>query len=91
MRPLEQIYSALPKGTALGQLMDASTRAKACVRAQVEHALHGVKNLFKHQKVRYRGLQKNGKQTFTLLGLANSVLVRWWLVGGDGLGVSAVR
>jgi len=35
-----------------------------------------VKNLFRHRKVRYRGLLKNTAQLFTLFGLANLVLAR---------------
>ena len=44
------------------------------VRAFVEHPFHIVKNLFRHRKVRYRGLAKNGHQLYTLFGLANIVI-----------------
>jgi transposase, IS5 family len=37
-------------------------RTKAQVRAVVEHPFHVVKNLFRHRKVRYRGLAKNTAQ-----------------------------
>ena len=47
---------------------------KASVRAFVEHPFHIVKNLFRHRKVRYRGLAKNGHQLYTLFGLANVVI-----------------
>ncbi|NOS72000.1 MAG: transposase, partial [Verrucomicrobia bacterium] len=46
----------------------------ASVRAFVEHPFHIVKNLFRHRKVRYRGLAKNGHQLYTLFGLANVVI-----------------
>ena len=49
-------------------------KAKASVRAFVEHPFHIVKNLFRHRKVRYRGLAKNGHQLYTLFGLANIVI-----------------
>lgn len=49
-------------------------RVKAQIRAKVEHPFHVVKNLFRHRKVRYRGLLKNTAQLFTLFGLANLVL-----------------
>ena len=49
-------------------------KAKASVRAFVEHPFHIVKNLFGHRKVRYRGLAKNGHQLYTLFGLANLVI-----------------
>ena len=46
-------------------------KAKASVRAFVEHPFHILKNLFRHRKVRCRGLAKNGHQLYTLFGLAN--------------------
>src|ERR1019366_762525 len=49
-------------------------KAKASVRAFVEHPFHTVKNLFRHRKVRCRGLAKNGHQLYTLFGLANVVI-----------------
>ena len=49
-------------------------KAKASVRAFVEHPFHIVKNLFRHRKVRYRGLRKNGHQLYILFGLANVVI-----------------
>jgi transposase, IS5 family len=49
-------------------------KAKASVRAFVEHPFHILKNLFRHRKVRYRGLAKNGHQLHTLFGLANLVI-----------------
>jgi transposase, IS5 family len=52
----------------------AVEKAKASVRAFVEHPFHIVKNLFRHRKVRYRGLAKNGHQLHTLFALANVVI-----------------
>ena len=49
-------------------------KAKSSVRAFVEHPFHIVKNIFRHRKVRYRGLAKNGHQLYTLFGLANVVI-----------------
>jgi len=54
----------------------AEERSKAQVRAIVEHPFHVVKNLFRHRKVRYRGLAKNTAQLFSLFALANLVLAR---------------
>ena len=48
-------------------------RVKAQIRAKVEHPFHVLKNLFRHRKVRYRGLLKNTAQLFAL---ANLVLAR---------------
>jgi IS5 family transposase len=52
----------------------AVEKAKASVRAYVEHPFHIIKNIFRHRKVRYRGLAKNGHQLHTLFGLANVVI-----------------
>ena len=41
-----------------------------------EHPFHVVKNLFRHRKVRYRGLAKNTAQMFSLFVLANLILAR---------------
>lgn len=56
------------------EAIKAVEQAKASVRAFVEHPFHIVKNLFRHRKVRYRGLAKNGHQLYTLFGLANVVI-----------------
>ena len=54
--------------------VQAAEKIKASVRAFVEHPFHIVKNLFRHRKVRYRGLARNGHQLYTLFGLANVVI-----------------
>ena len=64
---------ALAEG-AEKEACQAVEKAKASVRAFVEHPFHIVKNLFRHRKVRYRGLAKNGHQLYTLFGLANVVI-----------------
>jgi IS5 family transposase len=56
------------------QALKAVEKAKASVRAFVEHPFHILKNIFRHRKVRYRGLAKNGHQLHTLFGLANLVI-----------------
>jgi IS5 family transposase len=56
------------------EAIKAVEKAKASVRAFVEHPFHIVKNLFRHRKVRYRGLARNGHQLYTLFGLANVVI-----------------
>ncbi len=56
------------------EAVQAEEKAKASVRAFVEHPFHIVKNLFRHRKVRYKGLAKNGHQLYTLVGLANVVI-----------------
>jgi IS5 family transposase len=78
-------------GTPLGELLERIEQLKASLRSKVEHPFHVVKNLFRHKKARYRGLDKNTKQLFTLFGLANLVLARKWLLAPDGRIASAVR
>jgi transposase, IS5 family len=56
------------------EVLKATEKAKASVRAFVEHPFHILKNIFRHRKVRYRGLAKNGHQLHTLFGLANLVI-----------------
>ena len=46
-------------------------RAKASVRAKVEHPFLAVKRRFGYDKVRYRGLAKNRERLALLLGLTN--------------------
>ena len=56
------------------ETLKAAEKAKASVRAFVEHPFHILKNIFRHRKVRYRGLAKNGHQLYTLFGLVNVVI-----------------
>ena len=56
------------------EALKATEKAKASVRAFVEHPFHILKNIFRHRKLRYRGLAKNGHQLHTLFGLANLIL-----------------
>jgi IS5 family transposase len=68
------IIKVLPK--ALRDLAEPAERALAQVRARVEHPFHIVKNLFRHKKLRYRGLAKNTAQLHTLFALANLAIVK---------------
>ena len=67
--PLKAMMEGAEKET-----LKAVEQAKASVRAFVEHPFHILKNIFRHRKVRYRGLAKNGHQLYTLFGLANVVI-----------------
>ena len=58
------------------------------VRAKVEHPFHVVKNLFRHRKVRYKGLAKNQGQLFSLFGLANLVIAKRSLMDLEARGAS---
>jgi transposase, IS5 family len=73
-------HKAQPEGWAKA-LDGAWETLKARARALVEHPFHIIKNLFKHRKVRYRGLEKNTGQLRVLFALANLYLVRRQLTG----------
>jgi len=63
----------LKEGAEKDRLLSAE-KAKASVRAFVEHPFHILKNLFRHRKTRYRGLAKNHHQLQVLFGLSNLVV-----------------
>jgi IS5 family transposase len=46
------------------------------IRAKVEHVFRVLKCQFGYRKVRYRGIDENGAQVFTLPALANLFLAR---------------
>lgn len=68
--------------------MMAVERAKAQIRAVVEHPFHVLKNLFHHKKARYKGLAKNEAQLYSLFGLANLVIARAKLLALNAQGGS---
>ena len=68
--------SSRPLPKDLRDWAEAVERALSQVRAWVEHPFHIVKNLFRHKKLRYRGLVKNTAQLHTLFALANLVIVK---------------
>src|ERR1700704_3688925 len=76
------IIKALPK--ALRDWAEGVEKALSQVRAWVEHPFHIVKNLFRHKKLRYRGLAKNTAQLHTLFALANLVIVKKALLAQPG-------
>ena len=66
----------LATGRAYRAALERVEHLKASIRAKGEHPFHVVKNLFRHRKVRYRGLAKNTAHLFSLFALANLVLAR---------------
>jgi transposase, IS5 family len=68
------IIMALPE--VLRDVAGPVERALAQLRDPVEHPFHIVKNLFRHRKLRYRGLAKNTAQLHTLFALANLVIAK---------------
>lgn len=59
-------------------------RAKASIRAKVEHPFRVLKRQFGYTKVRYRGLKKNTAQIVTLFALSNLWMARRRLMGAMG-------
>ena len=56
-------------------------RAKASMRAKVEHPFLKVKRVFDYAKVRYRGLAKNTERLALLFGLGNLLTAEGQLTG----------
>ena len=81
MRPGKR--RALPK-SEWGRQLEQAEFLKASIRAKVEHPFHVVKNLFRHRKLRYRGLAKNTAHLLTLFGMANLMLARRHLQPAPG-------
>jgi IS5 family transposase len=59
-------------------------KAKAQVRAKVEHPFRVIKRQFGHVKVRFRGLAKNTTQLVTLFALTNLWMARRHLLTNAG-------
>ena len=69
-------------------LAERAEKMKASIRAKVEHPFHVIKNLFRHRKVRYKGLTKNTAQLFSLFGLTNLVIAKRTLLETRARGAS---
>ena len=74
MRPGKR--RALDKSNPVDQLTDKIEKAKASIRAKVEHPFRVIKRQFGYLKTRYRGLKKNTAQLVTLFALSNFWMVR---------------
>ena len=74
MRPGKR--RALDKSDPVDQLTDKIEKAKAAIRAKVEHPFRVIKRQFGYVKTRYRGLKKNTAQLVTLFALSNLWMVR---------------
>ena len=71
-----RIYGLPGQEQAMLQAHRFGERAKASLRAKLEHAFRIVKCQFGFRKLRYKGLFKNTAQLFTLFTLANLWMVR---------------
>lgn len=63
-------------GKILSRKDKSWNKTRSRVRAFGEHIFGVVKHLWGHRKTRYRGIEKNASQFFTLFALANLYLVR---------------
>ncbi len=77
-------YKKLSKRCALYKAKRKIEKAKAQVRAKVEHPFRVIKRQFGYTKVRFRGLAKNTAQLVTLFALSNLWMSRRYLLAGAG-------
>jgi IS5 family transposase len=77
-------YKKLSKRSALYKAKRKIEKAKAQVRAKVEHPFRVIKRQFGYTKVRFRGLAKNTAQLVTLFALSNLWMSRRYLLAGAG-------
>ena len=74
----------LPEGKKKERLQHKE-RAKASIRAKVEHPFRVIKRQFGLMKVRFRGLQKNTAHLLTLFALSNLWMARKQLMTSAGV------
>ena len=55
-------------------------KAKASIRAKVEHAFFTIKQQFGYRKVRYRGLEKNTNRLYCLAGFTNLLRAEKYMI-----------
>jgi len=77
-------YKKHGKRSVLYKAIRKIEKAKAQVRAKVEHPFGVIKRQFGYAKVRFRGLAKNTAQMLTLFALSNLWMARRHLLVGAG-------
>ena len=77
-------YKKLDKNSVLYKAKRKIEKAKAQVRAKVEHPFRVIKRQFGYIKVRFRGLMKNTAQLVTLFALSNLWMTRRHLLRNAG-------
>ncbi|ANF23814.1 IS5 family transposase [Stutzerimonas stutzeri] len=77
-------YRKLGKNSPLYKAKRKIEKAKAQVRAKVEHPFRVIKRQFGYVKTRFRGLAKNTAQLVTLFALSNLWMVRRHLLATAG-------
>ena len=68
------------RGSDLSSTQKKRNRKHASIRAKVEHVFRIMKCQFGYTKTRYRGLEKNAVQIYSLLTLGNLYQVRYLLI-----------
>ena len=81
---IAETAKALDKNDPMDALTDRIEKAKAGIRAKVEHPFRVIKRQFGFVRVRYRGLKKNTAQLVTLFALVNLWMVRGKLMQAQG-------
>lgn len=77
-------YKKLGEQSFLYKLLRRIERAKARIRAKVEHPFRVIKCQFGYTKARFRGLAKNTAQLMTLFALSNLWMARRFLLAYTG-------
>ncbi|MDD1141009.1 IS5 family transposase [Pseudomonas sp. TNT2022 ID233] len=77
-------YQKLGKRSVLYKIKRKIEKAKAQVRAKVEHPFRVIKRQFGYVKTRFRGLAKNTAQLVTLFALSNLWMARRHLLRNAG-------
>ena len=77
-------YKKLDKRSVLYKAKRKIEKAKAQVRAKVEHPFRVIKRQFGYLKTRFRGLAKNTAQLVTLFALSNLWMARRYLLTTAG-------
>ncbi|AOE83118.1 IS5 family transposase [Pseudomonas sp. TCU-HL1] len=77
-------YQQLGKRSALYKAIRKIEKAKAQIRAKVEHPFRVIKRQFGYTKVRFRGLMKNTAQLVTLFALSNLWMARRHVLATTG-------
>ena len=82
--PRRSTYQKLGKRSVLYKAKRKIEKAKAQVRAKVEHPFRVIKRQFGYVKTRFRGLAKNTAQLVTLFALSNLWMARRHLLSNAG-------
>lgn len=77
-----RVQNKATAGQELSEHQERQNKRRSRIRSKVEHPFGMVKNTWGHRKVRYRGLEKNWSQMFSLFMLSNLSMARHFLMAG---------